>query len=51
MQVIGKGQLIEKYPAALPVFAEGDPCPLSHEVKGCFILRPWAYKLWEQIQA
>ena len=20
------------------------------EVKGCFILRPWAYKLWEQIQ-
>ncbi|CAE7830052.1 Eprs1 [Symbiodinium sp. CCMP2592] len=32
-EVIGKGQLIEKYP-----------------VKGCFILRPWAYKLWEQIQ-
>ena len=23
----------------------------SPEVKGCFILRPWAYKLWEQIQA
>jgi len=32
-EVIGKGQLIEKYP-----------------VKGCFIFRPWAYKLWEQIQ-
>ncbi|CAK9089222.1 Bifunctional glutamate/proline--tRNA ligase (Bifunctional aminoacyl-tRNA synthetase) [Includes: Glutamate--tRNA ligase (Glutamyl-tRNA synthetase) [Durusdinium trenchii] len=32
-EVIGKGELIEKYP-----------------VKGCFILRPWAYKLWEQVQ-
>ena len=29
------------------------PWPTLHtlaEVKGCFILRPWAYKLWEQIQ-
>ena len=25
--------------------------PTCAEVKGCFILRPWAYKLWEQIQA
>lgn len=22
----------------------------SYPVKGCFILRPWAYKIWEQVQ-
>ena len=31
-QVIGKGQLIEKYPAALPVVPTGDPWPLSRSI-------------------